>query len=81
MRYRKLPELNEEIKFSLKTMLNSNKRGLLGKKEAEDLSLFTHCLRCGKFLKSEKSKKLGYGPVCYRRHLKEEKNSRMRRLF
>ncbi len=25
------------------------------------------CLECGRVLKNQKSKKLGYGPICYKR--------------
>lgn len=30
------------------------------------------CARCNRQLKSEKSIELGYGPTCYRKHLKEQ---------
>ena len=30
------------------------------------------CERCGRKLKSEKSKKAGFGPVCLRKHEAEE---------
>ncbi|WP_341320846.1 DUF6011 domain-containing protein [Solibacillus sp. FSL H8-0523] len=30
------------------------------------------CARCNRQLKSEKSMELGYGPTCYRKHLKEQ---------
>ena len=26
---------------------------------------YTHCLRCGRKLRTEKTKQLGYGPTCY----------------
>lgn len=39
------------------------------------------CLRCGKKLKSNQSKKLGYGPTCFRKHLKENQKLKERRLF
>ena len=29
------------------------------------------CARCNRQLKSEKSMELGYGPTCYKKHLKE----------
>ena len=32
-----------------------------------------YCLRCGKELKSIESKKLGFGPTCYKKHLANKK--------
>ena len=39
---------------------------------------YTHCLRCGRKLKNEKAKQIGYGVVCERK-VKYERKSR--RLF
>lgn len=36
----------------------------LKKIKAEPVCKYTHCLRCGKPLKSKESKSLGYGKVC-----------------
>ena len=36
------------------------------------------CLRCGRKLKGEHSKKLGYGPHCYMLFLKERKNDNIK---
>ncbi|MGM8212618.1 DUF6011 domain-containing protein [Virgibacillus sp. W0430] len=30
------------------------------------------CNRCGRKLKTEKSIETGFGPVCYKKHLKEQ---------
>ena len=38
-----------------------------------------HCRRCGRILKSRKSKALGYGLSCYKKHVSE--TIRMRPLF
>jgi hypothetical protein len=35
--------------------------------------LYDRCLRCGRSLKGDKSRSLGYGPTCYQRHLKDIK--------
>jgi len=40
---------------------------------------YTHCLRCGRKLKNEKAKKIGYGVVCERKIRNE--NNKNRRLF
>mgnify|MGYP007069869117 FL=1 len=40
---------------------------------------YTHCLRCGRRLKNEKAKKIGYGIVCERKIRNE--NNKSRRLF
>lgn len=41
-----------------------------------------HCKRCGRKLKSNESKLLGYGPTCYKRMLKEKFcKVKERRLF
>ena len=37
----------------------------------------THCLRCGRKLKNEKAKQLGYGVICY----KKIQNNKKPRLF
>jgi hypothetical protein len=39
---------------------------------------YSHCLRCGRKLKNEKAKKIGYGVVCERKMRHENK---VRRLF
>lgn len=38
-----------------------------------------YCRRCGRILKSKKSKQLGYGISCYKKHISE--TIRMRPLF
>lgn len=32
-----------------------------------NLKLYTHCLRCGRRLKNEQAKQLGYGAVCIKK--------------
>lgn len=39
------------------------------------------CLRCGKKLKSPLSRKQGYGPTCFKKHLQETQKFKERRLF
>lgn len=39
-----------------------------------------YCKRCGKVLKDEYSKSIGYGPKCFRIYLRE-KNNNSNRLF
>lgn len=39
------------------------------------------CLRCGRKLKSKESMLIGYGPSCYKKHIKEEKGAKLRRLL
>lgn len=39
---------------------------------------YTHCLRCGRKLKNEKAKKIGYGVVCERKMRTETK---IKKLF
>ena len=36
---------------------------------------YKYCLRCGKPLKSDESKRVGYGPLCYSKMLHESKLS------
>lgn len=38
---------------------------------------YTHCLRCGRRLKTQESKMIGYGAVC----LKKRENPHKHRLF
>jgi hypothetical protein len=40
--------------------------------------LYSHCQRCGKPLKSEESKKLGFGPNCFQ---KIQSNKLRRNVF
>ena len=40
---------------------------------------YTHCLRCGRKLRTEQAKCLGYGPVCWRKT--QEKSKKYRKLF
>lgn len=37
----------------------------------------THCRRCNKPLKMDKSRELGYGPTCLRKVIAEEKEKQM----
>lgn len=39
------------------------------------------CLRCGRKLRSDQSKLLGYGPSCYKKSQKEKSSVKKRRLF
>lgn len=40
------------------------------------------CKRCGRKLKKNESQLLGYGPGCYKKHMKEQLGGRkVRRLF
>lgn len=42
------------------------------------------CQRCGRRLKTEESKAIGFGPSCYKKHIKEGKEYKKykrRRLF
>ena len=32
-----------------------------------EIKIYTHCLRCGRKLKTNEAKKIGYGPVCYKK--------------
>lgn len=40
--------------------------------------VYTHCLRCGRKLKTEESKKIGYGKICLE---KAKKSSQIKKLF
>lgn len=35
--------------------------------EVNKIKEYTHCLRCGRKLKNEQAKKIGYGIVCYKK--------------
>lgn len=37
-------------------------------KAASDAKLYTHCGRCGRPLTNTESRRVGMGPVCYRKH-------------
>ena len=39
------------------------------------------CRRCGRKLKSEQAKQLGFGPTCYKRYIKETTMSTRKKLF
>ena len=52
-------------------------------KKYEDLKI-ERCQRCGRRLKTEESKTIGFGPSCYKKHIKEGgeyKKYKRRRLF
>lgn len=36
--------------------------------EEKKIQIHEHCIRCGRKLKSEEAKKLGYGPICWKKH-------------
>ena len=38
---------------------------------------YSHCLRCGRKLKNEKAKKIGYGVICERKMRKENKSKKL----
>ena len=38
---------------------------------------YTHCLRCGRKLKNEKARQIGYGVVCERKMRKENKTQKL----
>lgn len=40
---------------------------------------YRNCLRCGRKLKSEESKKLGFGKICWEKHNSE--SSKFKELF
>lgn len=40
---------------------------------------YSHCLRCGRKLKNEKAKKIGYGVVCWKKAQCERK--KFKKLF
>jgi len=46
-------------------------------KEKEHKKIYQKCLRCGRVLKRQENKELGYGPSCY----KKMKNKKERKLF
>lgn len=48
---------------------------------AEQESKRVFCRRCGRELKSKQGKELGFGPSCYRKHMKETLRSTRKRLF
>ena len=39
-----------------------------------------YCLRCGRELKSEESKKTGFGPSCLKKHLAEKRGGLLKYL-
>lgn len=39
---------------------------------------YTKCLRCGRTLKTQEARKLGYGPVCF---LKKQQETAKKKLF
>lgn len=46
---------------------------MCGKPE-DDGNEHQYCLRCGRKLKSEESRELGYGTICYKKMLTKNKN-------
>ena len=43
---------------------------------------FERCKRCGRKLRNNESQLLGFGPGCYKKHIKEQnKRIKCRRLF
>ena len=42
--------------------------------EMEELKETEICRRCHRKLKDDKSKELGFGPVCYKKYLKKKKS-------
>lgn len=46
--------------------------------QAEDT---VFCRRCGRKLKSELAKQLGFGPSCYKKYIAETTKSNRKRLF
>ena len=45
--------------------------------QKEPKKLYLRCLRCGKKLKKQEYKEIGYGPICY----EKVKNKKERKLF
>ena len=43
----------------------------------EEKKEYTKCLRCGRKLKTEEARKIGYGRICFEKHKKEK----AKRLF
>ena len=43
----------------------------------KDFKEYTHCLRCGRKLKNEKARQIGYGVVCERKMRKENKTQKL----
>ena len=54
-------------------------RGLL--LPMEETKIVARCIRCGRKLKSEESKRIGYGPTCNKKRLNDSGKYRGRRLF
>ena len=69
------PKCNKAIISGAIGILNNNKYhyDCISNKE------YTYCLRCGRRLKNEKAKKIGYGVVCEKKIRNE--NNKSRRLF
>lgn len=40
-----------------------------------------YCRRCGRKLKSEQAKELGFGPSCYKKHIAQTTKSNRKKLF
>lgn len=38
---------------------------------------YINCLRCGRKLKSEESKQLGFGKICWEKYSKEDKHKQL----
>lgn len=71
------PELAESVEESIRVGARKLIKDVFNKSDEPT----PVCLRCGKKLKSAESKKLGYGPICFKRHLKETQKLKERRLF
>lgn len=52
------------------------------KKEEYKFKHTERCIRCGRRLKTEESKAVGFGPTCYKKFIKEKSSKyKNRRLF
>ena len=38
---------------------------------------YTHCLRCGRKLRNQKARQIGYGVICERKMRKEKKSKKL----
>lgn len=80
-RYRRPFPEDLELKESVAESLKTPRKLILTKEQSTKPVEILVCLRCGKRLRSKESQKLGYGPVCFKRHLEEQAKFKKRRLF
>lgn len=68
------PIKTETTNINAHTNVTELKEGTMENTGESNLSPKNHqtCKRCGKKLKNEESKLLGFGPLCYKRHMAEQ---------